>query len=189
MKSNQLAESFILVAEKCLAAKNFPEALENYNHCLRFAVSKSQVASDAFAGRSKVYHETKQFQQSLTNVQSAIDACQSLEKSKSLQAFHETVKKIASDCAADNVERSFFSLTQPKHGKIPFIADCLEVRENDIYGRYIVTQRDLLPGDIVVVEEPFYKVLDPQKRHTRCAICLQQNMMNLFPCGKCSDGE
>lgn len=192
MKSDQLAESFIVKAGECFSLKKYAEALENYNQCLRFAVNKSQVLSEAFAGRSRVYYEAQQFEICLDNIQCAIDASVSDEKCKSFKTFqdqcHEKLKNIASE---NNVNDTcdFFKLSQPAHKRIPFIADCLEVRENDVYGRYIMTNKSLNPGDIVVVEEPFYKVLDPKQRQARCAICLQQNMMNLFPCTKCSDGE
>lgn len=192
MKCNQVAESFSLKAGEFLSIKKYAEALENYNQCLRFAENKSQVLSDAFAGRSKVYYEVKQFQECLDNIQFAIDACESDEKCKSFKTFQDECREKVSDIALEKTETidrwSFFKLSHPAHKKVPFISECLEVRENDVYGRYIMTNKDLKPGDIVVVEEPFYKVLDPKQRFARCAICLQQNMMNLSPCAKC-DGE
>lgn len=192
MKSNRKAETFISKAQECLTSKNYTEALENYNQSLRFAVSKTKALSDAYSGRSKVYYEAQQFEKCLDDIQCAIDASVCEEKSKTFKSLHdkcnERLSVIASD-SDDNGKWDFFKLTQPAHEKIPFIADCLEVRENEVYGRYIATTRDLKPGDIVVVEEPFYKVLHTENRHTRCAICLRQNMLNLFPCVKCSNGE
>lgn len=190
MKSNQLAEGFILKADELRLAGKFQEALESYNQCLRYAASKSQVLSDAFAGRAKVYLEARQLEKCLDNIQSAIDACICDDTRDAFKTFQskcsENLKVIASD---ESEATSFFKLSLPAHKKIPFIAECLEVRENEIYGRYIMTNKDLAPGDIVVLEEPFYKILNPEERHTRCAVCLKQNQLNLFPCAKCSDGE
>lgn len=191
MKNNQVAESFLQKANECLATKKYNEALENFNQCLRLAVSNSKVLSDAYAGRSKVYYEAQLFEKCLENIQCAIDASVFEDKCKVFEQFQEKcterMKEIASDC--ENDTWSFFKLSKPAHNKIPFIANCLEVRENDVYGRYIMTTSDLKTGDIVVVEEPFYKVFETSKRHMRCAICLRQNMLNLFPCANCSDGE
>lgn len=192
MKSDQLAESFSAKAGECLSLKKYAEALENYNQCLRFAVNKSQVLSEAYAGRSRVYYEVKQFEKCFDNIQCAIDASVDEEKCKSFKTFQQEYREKLNNIASENNDNDtcdYFKLTQPAHKKIPFIAECLEVRENDVYGRYIMTNSNLIPGDIVVVEEPFYKVLDPKQRHARCAICLQQNKMNLFPCAKCSNGE
>jgi SET and MYND domain-containing protein 4 len=189
MKNNQLAESFVRKAEEFKSEKKYAEALENYNQCLRYAASKSQLLSDAYVGRSRIYLETNQHEQCLENIQLAIDSSCTVEKGKSCKAlqvkFLDKIGKIASE----NTSTSFFTLTQPAHKRVPFIADCLEVRENEIYGRYIMTTNDLQPGDIVVVEEPFYKILGPNQRHTRCSVCLKQNNLNLFPCAKCSLGE
>ena len=191
MKCDQLAEPFSLKAGDCFSSKKYTEALENYNHCLRFAENKSQVMTDAFVGRSKVYYEVKQFEKCLENIQMAIDMCDKEEKCKSLKSMQDECREKFNNITSDNSDNdtwSFIKLSQPAHKKVPFIAECLEVRENEIYGRYIMTNKNLNPGDMVVVEEPFYKILDPKMRHTRCAICLQRNMMNLFPCAKC-DGE
>lgn len=191
MKCNQVAETFSLKAGEFMVEKRYTEALENYNQCLRFAEGKSAVLSEAYAGRAKVYCEVQQLEKCNENIQSAIDTCECDEKREEfhkLREHCENLRNVAS-ASGDTDARSFFKLTRPAHEKIPFIASCLEVRENDLYGRYIMTTSDLKTGDVVVVEEPFYKVLDLNQRHTRCAVCLRQNMLNLSPCLKCSKGE
>lgn len=189
MKNHQLAENFSLKAVACVSANLYTEALENFNQCLRYAPNKSQVLSDAFAGRAEVYFQVQHFQRCSDNIQLAIDTSLSEEKCKTLKAFQEKCREKLMSISSDNSTRNLISLTKPAHKKIPFIADCLEVRENEIYGRFIMTTRDLSPGDVVVLEEPFYKILGPKQHNTRCAVCLQQNVLNLFPCAKCSDGE
>lgn len=194
MKNIQLAEGFSLKADEQLTAGQHAEAIESFNQCLQYAPNNpSQVLSEAFAGRAKVYFETRQLEMCLESIQCAIDASVCDEKCESFKTFQlqcrENLKNVASEKVGDDDDSQFFKLSLSSHKKIPFIAECLEVRENDVYGRYIMTTNDLNPGDIVVLEEPFYKILDPNQRHTRCAVCLQQNMMNLLPCVKCSDGE
>lgn len=185
MKNNEIAESFIVKGDECLSTGKHAEALDHYNQCLRFASSKT-LLSEAFAGRSKVYFETEQFKMCEENIVWAVDNEISGEKCEAVIAMQETCRdKLDPISSADE----FFQLTQPAHPKVPFIAECLEVRENAIYGRYIMTNKELQPGDIVVVEEPFYKVLNSEQAQTRCAVCLRQNNMNLFPCTKCSNGE
>lgn len=190
MKCDLVAEGFSLKAVECFSSKKYVEALENYNQCLRFSTNKSQVQSAAFAGRAEVFYEVKKYEKCLDNIQSAIDACDDVKNYKRLKTVQEECRENMKN-ESEKIEGntwSFFKLTQPAHKKVPFIAECLDVRENEVYGRYIMTNKDLNPGDIVVVEEPFYKVLDPQQRFARCAICLQRKMMNLFPCAKC-DGK
>jgi hypothetical protein len=190
MKNNQVAEKFIVKASECFSAKQYTEAFENFNQCLRFAVNKSQVAADAYAGRAKIYYRVNKFELCSDNIQSAIGACVCEEKCKVYKQLQEDCDESLKNISSENDEAdSFFQLSQSPHKKIPFIVESLEVRESDVYGRYIATTKDLNVGDILVLEEPFYKVLDPKFRHVRCAICLQQSMLNLFPCANCSDGE
>lgn len=119
---------------------------------------------------------------------------ESAESSEASAARGKIYTKFGSDsaeniCSAENVKDDFFKLSHPPNPKIPFIADCLEVKENEIYGRFIATKEDLLPGDIVIMEEPFYKIISPSEKNARCAVCLKQNMLNLIPCEKCSAGK
>jgi hypothetical protein len=187
MKNREVAEKFFEKASECFSAKQYKEALVKFNQCLAFA-NNSQMVSAAYAGRAKIYYEVNQFKLSSDNIQFAISTCVLEEKCNSYKKFQEDCDEILKGISSES-DQSLFELSQPAHKKIPFIAECLEVCENDVYGRYIRTNRDLKVGDIVVREEPFYKVLDAKLRNERCAICLQQNMLNLFPCKICSDGE
>lgn len=189
MKSNREAEKFFIAASKNLAEKSYIEALKNFNRCLLFAETNSQVYSNAFVGRASVYFEVKEFKLSRQNCQSAISECIDDRKFHTLEKQYEDCDEISRNVAQEKMTKEFFSFEQPAHKKIPFIAECLEVREDEVYGRFIATTKDLSPGDIVVMEEPFYKVVDAEQRHERCAVCLKQNKYNLFPCEKCCDGE
>jgi SET and MYND domain-containing protein 4 len=194
MKNNQIAETFLLKAHESFKNANHREALENFNQTIRFATVKSQLIADAFAGRAQIYYEMKQHQKCIENIQNAIQLSvndENIKKYKKIQ--NEILGEISSEEYKVQHEKKmseeFFSLSHDAHKKIPFIAECLDVKENDVYGRYIMTNKDLKPGDIVVVEEPFYKVADLKIRHTRCSVCLKQNLLNLLPCSKCSTGK
>lgn len=193
MKSNQIAESFLLKAEESSSNQQNRDALENFNQTLRFALPKSQLIADAYAGRAKLYCEMKHYQKSIDNIQLGIQVASANNNDEKVQTLKciqdEILEKVSSSCDIQSDSEEFFTLSHDIHKKIPFIAECLEVRENDVYGRYIMTTKDLKPGDIVVVEEPFYKILDPKSRHTRCSVCLKQNLLDLLPCNKCSHGE
>jgi SET and MYND domain-containing protein 4 len=190
MKNNEVAEGFLDKASDFFTAKQYKEALVSFNQCLRFAANDSQVSAQAFAGRAKVYFEVNQFEMCSDNIQRAISGCVLEEKCKSYKKLQKECDESLENIFLSSKDiKSFFKLSQPVNKKIPFVSECLEVLEDDVYGRFIATNKDLKPGDVVVLEEPFYKVLDPQLRNARCAICLQQNMLNLIPCTKCSDGE
>lgn len=75
----------------------------------------------------------------------------------------------------------FYKLSLPANEKIPFVAACLELQNDENFGRYITTSQDLRPGEILAIEEPFFKIVDSSASHTRCANCLRSNEMKLLP--------
>ena len=186
MKDNSEAQHFYEKAVECFLLKQYCEALKHCNQTLCFATGDSQLLSDAFVIKAKIYNEVKYYRISEENIQLAIDACVDEKKCESIKLMQVELKKNGTSNPEE--KKNCLKLLQPAHKKIPFISDSLQVLENDLFGRYIATTKDLKPGDIVVMEEPFYKVLDPKIHFARCQICLKQNLLNLFPCGKCSKG-
>lgn len=185
MKDNKIAEQSYNEAIRC---EEICEKLKNINECLRHVEDDSNYYQLALVERAKIFYDKKKFTKCLENLewvlvkectmQETQKFCIELRK-KCLLELQDSVEEDANDLW------SFFKLSYPANKNVPFVANCLEVKENETYGRHIITNKDLNPGDIVVVEEPFYKVLDSKTRHLRCAICLRQNMLNLFPCKKC----
>uniref|UniRef100_A0A182VEP4 Uncharacterized protein n=1 Tax=Anopheles merus TaxID=30066 RepID=A0A182VEP4_ANOME len=47
----------------------------------------------------------------------------------------------------------------------PQVANCLELRKNEQYGRHVVTTRKLNVGDVVMIERPFVTVLKDSLRY------------------------
>jgi len=81
--------------------------------------------------------------------------------------------------------KDFFKLSYPAHEKTPFLANCVELRENKKYGRGLFATRDLKPGDVIAVDESFVKALNRREFHKRCTNCLEVRSMNLMPCSGC----
>lgn len=189
MKSNKVASEFLVKGDKFLAEEKFSEALESYNNCLRFA-QNSSVESLAFAARAKIFYRAKLQRECSENIQLAKNNANIIDDDfdRDLLDIETKVTSTTSTMESDN-KWKFFKLAYEANHKIPFITNCLEVRQNDIYGRFIITTRDLNPGDVIIIEEPFYKILAPQEKHRRCSICLKQNSLNLLPCPTCSTGN
>lgn len=80
----------------------------------------------------------------------------------------------------------FFKLSHPPNPKIPFIAECLELKSEEQFGRYIVTNKRLKPGEIIAIEEPFCKCLLRGENYKYCCNCLNDNSLYLIPCPNCT---
>lgn len=55
---------------------------------------------------------------------------------------------------------NLLKLSRPAHHKVPFIVNCLEHRENQKFGRFVITTEKLHPGAIIAVEKPLMKFVD-----------------------------
>lgn len=186
MKSNELADKHFSLAEDFQRSENFAEALVNFNLCLCYAPTSSDFVFASFVNRAKIYYKVKQYGCALDNFNRA-------QKIKSFDDGYCDLSEMVNACEKETSREPIqpngmdvFELTLPVNEKVPFVSDCLELKKNEIYGRYFATNRDLNPGDVFVVEEPFFKVIDSQVGHLRCCICCSSNLYNLIPCGNCS---
>lgn len=162
-KSVYHARKFLNQARQKLRKENYFEALESFNKSLCFAEADSDEFSAALESRLKVIHEIR-------------------EK----QAASEFAPRAARE---DADLENFFELSYPPHKNLPFVANCLELKSDENFGRFITATHDLIPGDILAIEEPFFKIVDRAAFHLRCANCLKSNHMILLPSNLTSSGE
>lgn len=83
----------------------------------------------------------------------------------------------------------FFKLSFVANEKIPSLASCLKLEENEEFGKHIVTTRSLEAGDIVAITEPFFKSFCHAAIGYRCSYCQRSNNMDLFDCLRCTQGK
>lgn len=84
------------------------------------------------------------------------------------------------------IGEEYLKLSHEPNPKLPFISKCLELKSDDQFGRYVVTNKRLSAGDIISIEEPFSKCLLPSSSYKYCVNCLKDNFLNLLPCKSCS---
>jgi hypothetical protein len=70
------------------------------------------------------------------------------------------------------MENDFFKISNPREN-LSHVSSWVELRRDEHYGRMLVASRKLLPGDIIAIEEPFFKSLDKSSDQLRCAKCLR----------------
>lgn len=163
--------------------QKYLDALQSYNKSLCFAKPNSVDLVNGFASRSAVYFEMKQYRNSLENIRLA----RNQYKFRSDTNLDERETRCREYLKFKNVNETedFFKLSYASHAKIPFLVNCLELSENDKFGRYIKTNRDLRPGDVIAIEEPSLKFVDLKWMHfykyQRCFNCFKSNKLNLLP--------
>lgn len=177
-----------------LKNKDYVRALELYNKSICFAEIGSEDMGIGYANRSAIYFEWKKYEACLENIELAKDngyperLMDKLNKrAAECEKALEKAKAMKSDDEEDDDEVILApKLSYPPHPKVPFIADCLEMRETEELGRHIIANRDLSVGKVVAIEDSFCSWTLPSVRYTRCAYCLEENDYNLIPCDYCT---
>jgi SET and MYND domain-containing protein 4 len=150
----------------------------------------SENLSLAYANRAAVYLEVKEVDKCLENIELA--RAHGYANEAKLKEREEKAKKLKENLVEDpeNDPKNFFKLSYPAHERNPSIANCLEIHKNEQFGRHVVTNQDLNPGDVIAVEEPMFKRILDCARYLRCSNCLKPNMLSLIPCDKdCNFGK
>lgn len=189
-KCSEVAEKFREAGNASFHNEDFHEALFLYNKSLCFAMKPEELAL-AYANRSAVYLKAKKFEKCIENINLAkglgydgnklAKLCEREEKCKKLMKLHQS--------SPSDEPWSFFKLSHPANERIPFIVSNLELREDFKFGRYLVTKTELNTGDVIAIEEPFYKFIHRDFCYSRCTNCLKSNDYSLMPCSRCSNSE
>jgi SET and MYND domain-containing protein 4 len=192
MKDNRIADKWRNEGNSLYKQRKFEDAVIAYNKSLCFAETGSKQLALAYGNRSAVYLEVGLYDDCLANIQLARDKNHpDLTKLRDREEKCLAAQKKFGKKLSEKYRTDLFKLSYEPNKKYPSIVDCLELRENETFGRYIITNRDLLPGDIIAIEEPAFKSMETvEPRYRRCNSCLQSNNHNLIPCdGLCTISE
>lgn len=119
------------------------EALECFNKSLCVAQSNSHDTSSAYECRSVAYLEAKEYQLCLDNIELARKYCDNIDR---LEVLNIRQKKCVELMGYDQRNASddpwnFFKLSYQANDKIPFIVDCLELHNNETFGRFVIASQ------------------------------------------------
>jgi len=192
-KSDSTCEEFRKEGNQFYQQNKFIDALAYYNKALCYAEKiDSKEAALVFANRSAVYINLGLPELCLKNIEHARNAGYPAEKVQSLNNREKKCRKmiVQKDPAAKEEEvkdpvNDFFKLSYPAHEKIPFLANCVEMRENKKYRRGLYATQDLKPGDVIAIDEPVMKSLYKNGLYKRCTNCIEVKDMDLMPCSGC----
>ena len=180
-KSNEQVAKYREEGDNFLKQLKVYEALVAYNKSICFAEPGSLEISLTFERRSEVFFNVAQYEKCLSNINAAREHGYPSDKIVYLNEREEKCKILLKEATRDNVLIDYPKLTYPPNEKIPFIVDCLQLREDKDFGRYVITTNNLIPGDVIAIEETFMNFISPNAVHTRCFNCLKSNMLDLFP--------
>lgn len=183
-KNDSLSSQFRADGNKKFKANLWREAMELYNKSLRFATERSENISLAYANRSACFLYLKKYNECLIDVELAKQANYPQRlMSKLDQRKADCLKQMS--IAPQAEKRTKPVMLFAPNDKFACMANVLEIRTNDEFGKHIVTNQNLEVGQIIFAEEVFVCELENRER-SNCETCLRP-MMNFSPCSGCSD--
>lgn len=181
-KDNQKATEYRNEGNKAFSKEDWNEAMRLYNKSLCFAEWRTENMALAYANRSTCFLKLGKFKECLIDIELAKKANYPKCKMSKLEA-----RKAECSRHVENSEQS--DSFQPKLSferseKFPSMANILEIKRNEMYGRHIVTKEDISVGQTVLIEKSFVKNAILAKDF-RCNICVRSHT-NLVPCSSCT---
>lgn len=179
--------------------KRYIEALKYYNESITCSKKGSEERALAYGNRSTICLELRRYEDCLENIRLARESNYPERLAEKLNK-REKVAKLALEKAKTNkktIHKHPARRTdkqgerQPKlsysaHENMPQVANCLQLQQNEQFGRHLITNRGLNVGDVVMIDKPFVTVLDDLLRYVRCAYCYHETIFTLIPCEGCT---
>lgn len=189
-KLNETSDSLRIQGNKLFSEKSYYNAMLKYNEGLCFAEPTSEMLGLIYASRSEIYFEMKLFANCLRNINLARKNGYPEVKNEILNKREEKCLMALKQSNRENSDiQQHLRLSYQAHTKYPCMVDCLQLKQDDKHGRYIVTNKSLKVGDIVAIEKPFCKIIRREFVQQICCWCFESNLMDLIPCRMCTKGS
>lgn len=186
-KNNSKANKFRAIGNEFLKASCFTEALLEYNRSLCWAEPNSETAAFAYGNRSAVYFQLAKYELCIRNIELAKASRYPEDKVGKLDQRKTNAQRLLEETGHEPEEwPGTFKLGFPPSLKQPYLAECLELHG----GKFIITTKELKPGDVVALIEPAFVLFNNQARLHVCTNCIKNSMyLSLIPCPTCSMGK
>lgn len=182
-KNNRSSTVLRLKGNNSFREHHIEKAMDYYNASLCFAEIGTENVSLVYANRSTCFLTLKMYANALKDIELAKQANypdRLMPKLEKRQA--ECVQSMASK----SLQRNQFwpKLTFQPHEHFVCLANVLEIKRNETFGRFIVANRDIDVEQIIMVERNFASVSIDDDRKT-CTNCMKTKA-NFIPCPRCT---
>lgn len=185
MKGNLIFRDEIIALSGLSVEDRYKSSIELYNRSLIFAETGTENVSLAYANRSAGFFQLKKYDKCLIDIDHA-------KKANYPKKLMPKLDKRKEDCLRllqthVEIKRKF---EQPKldfdaDENFPCMANVVEIKRNDEFGRLLEAKCDIDVGKTVLVEESFVSVGTGDVQ-VLCFTCLRRNMC-FVACPQCTD--
>lgn len=182
-KNNKIATDKLLVGNALFVQECYSDAIEQYNKCLCFAITNSEIMSLAYVRRSECYFQMKMYDKCIIDIDLAIKI------NSNPQQLISVLNKRRSECenqinAGHLVQTHKPKLSFEPNEHIAALANSIKIDVNQYGTRRLIAIDDLCVGQTIFLEPSYVGELYAEK-YTSCNICLNLNE-NFIPCEHCT---
>ncbi|XP_033336685.2 protein-lysine N-methyltransferase SMYD4 [Megalopta genalis] len=196
-KNAEEAEKFRAQGNKIYVSKPLTnvsciEALKLYTESIANAPCSSKQLALAYGNRSAVLLKLHRYEECIRDIERALvlscpdnsKAKLYMRKAESLKALQKKNSSLEYTNGTElNNTNSYFEI-KSYNNEIPCASDALSLIYNEKYGRHIVANRRINPGETIITETYYSKLLHQDKLYTHCSNCLEVCYANI-PCNSC----
>lgn len=182
-KCDQTASELRIAGNELFKKKDWLGALEKYNESLRYAEIDTDNMSAAYGNRSVCLFHLKLYQKCLVDIEFAIKTNKWLSKLEKRKA--ESSRLMNKVEAQNDFQIDILELSYEPDENFPGMANVLEIKRSDDFGRHIVAKCDIPVGKNILVEECFASSTYKGK-FKGCRVC-QDTVQNFIACNGCVD--
>lgn len=140
-------------------AGQWSSAMNFYNKSLCFGEINTENCALAYAKRAQCFYEMEFYEKALIDIKLAIDANIPNRYHTKLQECKEKCQqKLLELCQTQCQISHPIRLSFPPNEQYPCMANVLEMKQNDEFGRHIVARQDIAVGQTVLIETDFISV-------------------------------
>lgn len=182
MKDNQHSTELRMKGNMKFRMGEISEAMNLYNRSLCFAELKSENIALAYANRSACFFQLKMYKETIIDIALAKDA---KIPERLLPKLDERKQQCENLMAVIEVaHKNPIKLSYEASQQYPCMANVLEIKSNEEFGRHLVAKCDIPAGRTVLIESDFLSVSSNDE--IVCYTCFRSKV-NFIACPKCPD--
>lgn len=189
-KSESLSSYYRCLGNQHFQKSNDYKAWQYYNLSLLYSPLNSHNYSFAIANRSAVLYSLKRYQECLNDIEKVFSQKYPLKLRDKLLKRQASCNQMLLKHPPDQfiIKKKEINALLEIKGEIDKSYVCastaLEVVYNEAMGRHVIAKENIVPGQVLAKEKPYFALLLKNQFLVSCAYCLSRSG-NLYPCRSC----
>lgn len=180
-KNSELADKFRVEGHNHYLRKEYSKSIDLYNQSMCLASDKKQV-SLCLGHRAESFFKLNLFRESLSSIELALQYSYPEDIKDRMLILRKKCQDALSGQSLAVVEKVTCELSHPPHPNRPWMINDLQMGDQR---SELITEVDLSLGDLIAIEEPYLRDMNPVHRYRRCSSCFSFQRHLLFPCSFC----